>query len=264
MSVSRVNTNMLEGVEYTNWQNTFSIVNSNSSTWGLGSDNQEVNSFVNTNSATLINTDSVVKNYSALWILSGINSYDETDPIFTSWAQTYSASYQSNYNTVNSNSAVNWNYQGTDIKVLTSDWQSTYSTVGLNSAAWIIDNDNQEVNSFVNTNSATLINTDSIVKNYSALWILSGGALESETDPLFTSWAQTYSANYQSNYTTVNINSSNWGLGSDNLEVNTFVNTNSAIILLVDTTVQSNSASWAGGSVSPDDANLIIGLSMFL
>jgi hypothetical protein len=36
--------------------------------------------------------------------------------------------------TVASNSATNWNYQGTDIKSLTSNWQNTYTTVGINSA----------------------------------------------------------------------------------------------------------------------------------
>jgi hypothetical protein len=40
------------------------------------------------------------------------------------------------YSTVNSNSAVNWNYQGTDIKALTANWQSTYSTVSATSGTW--------------------------------------------------------------------------------------------------------------------------------
>ena len=33
MSVSRINSNMLEGNEYTNWQNTYTIVNTTSSSW---------------------------------------------------------------------------------------------------------------------------------------------------------------------------------------------------------------------------------------
>jgi hypothetical protein len=40
------------------------------------------------------------------------------------------------YSTVQSNSATNWNYQGTDIKALTGNWQGTYSTVGTFSATW--------------------------------------------------------------------------------------------------------------------------------
>lgn len=41
------------------------------------------------------------------------------------------------YTTVNSNSALTWNYQGTDVKSLTSNWQNTYTTVNVNSAIWI-------------------------------------------------------------------------------------------------------------------------------
>lgn len=43
---------------------------------------------------------------------------------------------QNTYTTVNSNSAVNWSYQGTDVKALTSNWQNTYTTVNSNSALW--------------------------------------------------------------------------------------------------------------------------------
>ena len=41
------------------------------------------------------------------------------------------------YSTVQSNSATNWNYQGTDIKALTGNWQNTYSTVNSQSANWV-------------------------------------------------------------------------------------------------------------------------------
>ena len=34
-----------------------------------------------------------------------------------------------------------------------------------------------------------------------------------ETDPVFTSWAQTFSADYESVYTTVQTNSASWGTG---------------------------------------------------
>lgn len=36
MSVSRINSNMLEGTEYTNWQNTYSTVQTNSGSWDTG------------------------------------------------------------------------------------------------------------------------------------------------------------------------------------------------------------------------------------
>jgi len=41
------------------------------------------------------------------------------------------------YSTVQTNSATTWNYQGTDIKALTGNWQNTYSTVNTTSASWL-------------------------------------------------------------------------------------------------------------------------------
>lgn len=61
----------------------------------------------------------------------------------TSAMNTYVWSNSANYNidkispvytTVNSNSATTWNYQGTDVKSLTANWQNTYTTVQSNSA----------------------------------------------------------------------------------------------------------------------------------
>jgi hypothetical protein len=43
------------------------------------------------------------------------------------------------YSTVNSNSATNWNYQGTDVKLLTGNWQNMYSTFGATSSTFIIN-----------------------------------------------------------------------------------------------------------------------------
>ncbi|CAB5226289.1 hypothetical protein UFOVP760_68 [uncultured Caudovirales phage] len=47
-----------------------------------------------------------------------------------------SNNWNSAYTTVQSNSATNWNYQGTDIKALTGNWQSTFGTVSSLSANW--------------------------------------------------------------------------------------------------------------------------------
>ena len=44
--------------------------------------------------------------------------------------------WNSSYTTVNANSATTWNYQGTDVKALTGNWQSTYATVSSLSANW--------------------------------------------------------------------------------------------------------------------------------
>jgi hypothetical protein len=132
--------------------------------------------------------------------------------------------WNSSYTTVNSNSATTWNYQGTDLKTVSSIWQSASLVMQSQSA------NNTSV--YVNVNSN--------------------------------------SANWNSSYTTVNSNSANWiNSGAGDVNVNSFVYSQSANILSTITTVQVNSATWGtggggGGSVSPDDSNLIIGLSIFL
>lgn len=59
-------------------------------------------------------------NYANTNMLTGVE--------FNNWQNTYSA--------VQSNSATNWNYQGTDVKALTANWQNTYSTVQSTSSTW--------------------------------------------------------------------------------------------------------------------------------
>ena len=59
--------------------------------------------------------------------------------------------WQSTYATVQSNSATNWSYQGTDLKALSGNWESTYTLTNNNSANW----DNVYTN--VSSNSANYI-----------------------------------------------------------------------------------------------------------
>lgn len=107
------------------------------------------------------------------------------------------------YSTVNANSATTWNYQGTDVKSLTSNWENTYTQFSTQSA------NNASVYSTVNSNSAT--------------WGAGGSGADTEVRALTGNWQSTY------------------------------------------TTVQSNSSTWGGGgSFTVEDANTIIGLSMFL
>ena len=47
-----------------------------------------------------------------------------------------STQWNSVYSSVQSNSATNWNYQGTDLKALSANWQNTFTTVQSNSGAW--------------------------------------------------------------------------------------------------------------------------------
>jgi hypothetical protein len=61
------------------------------------------------------------------------------------------------YSTVQTNSAINWNYQGTDVKALTSNWQNTFTNFSTQSA------NNLSVYSIVNTNSATNWDNDKTI-----------------------------------------------------------------------------------------------------
>ena len=79
----------------------------------------------------------------------------------------------STYNTVNVNSATNWNYQGTDIKALTANWENTYSTVQSNSASWL-----QSISFNENTAQLSISNSNTV-----SLSALSGGVV-SPPDPI--------------------------------------------------------------------------------
>ena len=110
-------------------------------------------------SANWQNTSTVVQNYSAQWILSGTDvDLGQIPALSGNWNSVYStfnstsslfltsvdltpytllstyAGTSGVYTTVQNNSA-NWNYQGTDIKALSANWQNTYisynSTSGL-------------------------------------------------------------------------------------------------------------------------------------
>lgn len=61
-------------------------------------------------------------------ILKYGNQYQGTD------IKSLTSFWDSTYNTVLANSAINWNYQGTDVKSVSSNWQNAYTLVRLNSA----------------------------------------------------------------------------------------------------------------------------------
>lgn len=153
-----------------------------------------------------------------------------------------SLQWNSAYSTVNANSATTWNYQGTDVKALTSNWQNTYSTVQSNSAQWAVDSttdtgvraltgDWQGTYSTVQANSATT-------------WNYQGTDVKSLT----SNWQNTYtnfstqSANNISVYTTVNANSATWGVGGSSTD--TGVRALTSNWQSTYTTVLANSASW--------------------
>ena len=263
-----------------NWNATYTTVAQNSAGWNYqGSDIKPL-------TATWQNASTAVQDNSAAWILSGISV--ETDPVFTTWLNSNSATIGSVYSTVNENSAVTWNYQGMDVKVLTAFWQNVYNTVQENSSIWVLSGisvetdpiftawaqsfsaNYQSVYNTVQNNSAVTWNYQgndikpltanwelirATVESNSALWILSGGASVPETDPIFTAWAQTFSANYQSGFTTVNSNSSNW---ETSFLYSTIFSNNSANYANLLTVVQANSAvnwNYQGNDIKSLTAN---------
>ena len=220
-----------------NWNDVVTIVSNNSAIqWNYqGADVQAL-------SGNWQDTLTTVANNSAIWLLSGLSV--ETDPIFTSWALTNSALFLRTYNTVQANSSVQWNYQGTDIKSISANWQNTYTKFSTQSA------NNLSVYSNVNSNSANWNSNYSAFNSQSAnnSSVFSSVNSNSANWNSVFSYTNTNSSNNLSNYTTVNTNSSNWNSVYSN------VNSNSASYLNTKNTVQANSAIWllSGLSVETD------------
>jgi hypothetical protein len=154
-----------------NWQSTYTTVQSNSATWNSKTTLSTVVDYLSTNNVILssaqigtgaasttlyvrsqkigINTESpnhaltVVGNISATGLFYGdgsqLTGIIAGDTEATTLVRSNSANWNlapSVYTTVQTNSATNWNYQGTDLKALSANWQSTYTTVQTNSATW--------------------------------------------------------------------------------------------------------------------------------
>ena len=128
------------------------LVRSNSGFWQTG---YEYGTSYSSNSASFA-TNTTVNNASSQLVLnSDFNNYktevaSATSILLpTSVYQDASGNWQSVFNTVQSNSATNWNYQGTDLKNLSANLQSVFNTVQSNSATnW----DNSVVTSYVHNN----------------------------------------------------------------------------------------------------------------
>ena len=85
------------------------------------------------------------------------------EPLFTSWAQTYSANYESTYNTVLATSA-NWDYTYSLIQTYSPNWDYAYSIVQANSPSW------DSAYSTVLSSSANWNSAYSTVQANSAAW----------------------------------------------------------------------------------------------
>jgi hypothetical protein len=289
-----------------NYQGTYTTVQTNSAAWGSGAGDPLVNSLVRAESADWNSVYSNVQANSALWGYQGTDikaltgnwqntwsvvqansgtwAIDTDDALVNSLVRAESADWNSVYSNVQANSGT-WNYQGTDIRALTGNWQNTwtsyssqsannssvYSTVQSNSALWGTDSGDALVNSLVRSKSGDWNSTYTTVQSNSANWtqtltfdsntaILSisngntvslsalsgGGSGGPETDPIFTTWAQTYSADYSSTYTTVQTNSASWGTGGSPQSLS-FNESNAELTISLGNTI-SLSALSGGGS----------------
>lgn len=83
--------------------------------------------------------------------LTVVGSISSTETIYFSGGNTNNLN--SLYSSVQSNSATTWNYQGTDLKSISANWENTYTTVQSKSA---IEWDNSLVTSYVNGNFLAL------------------------------------------------------------------------------------------------------------
>ena len=231
-----------------NFKSNYTLTNSRSAKW------EDVYSKFSEQSANNFSVYNNVQTNSGNW------NYQGTDikSLTSNWEATYnnfsvqssnnlsvysvfnsnSSNYNSVYNTVNSNSSTTWNYQGNDVKSLTSNWQNTYNTVQTNSGNWnyqgndiksltsnwestynnfnVQSSNNLSVYNTVNSNSATTWNyqgndlkalssnwenTYNTVQTYSAAWIV-----DSSVDV----GVRALTSNWENTYNTVKNNSGDW------------------------------------------------------
>ena len=125
-------------------------ISSNNIIWDANGNSDQWNSTYNTvqtNSATTWNYQGTdLKDLSAGWV-GGNDAF--TNLVANSAAYlsavdlsflSVSANWNSVYNTVQTNSATNWSYQGNDVRALSSVWQGTYTNYSANSASYATQN----------------------------------------------------------------------------------------------------------------------------
>jgi len=239
----------------TDWNNTKTTLNSNSSSWIGGN---SAFTTVNANSANWNNVYTTVQATSTD-LQTLINTVSSNENILNS--------------TVASNSATTWNYQGTDLKSLSSGWvggNSAFTTVNANSANWnnsftgfaAQSANNSNVYTTVQNTSSDWNNTKTTVNSNSASWI-GGNSAFTTVNANSANWNNVYttvqatSTDWNTTKTTVNANSANWnnaftGFASQSANtanVWTTVNLNSATTWNYQGTDLKNlSASWVGGN----------------
>jgi len=222
----------------------YTTVNTNSAYWS-----DVYTTFKNASSTFLTSeTDSQTLSFNDLnknLTISNGNTISLSSLIPDTSVRALTSNWQSTYTTVSSNSAT-WNYQGTDIKALTSGWvggNSAYTTVLANSASWAVDS---TLDSDVRALTSTWVGGNQAYTNL----ISNSAAYLSGVNLSFLS----VSGNWNSVYTTVSSNSANWNYQGTDIKALTsgWVGGNSAY-----TTVLANSASWAVDSSVDTDVRAL-------
>jgi hypothetical protein len=240
-SISSPDLNQLKSASG-NWNSTYTTVSSNSSNW------QSVyNTFKSTSGSFLTTeTDSQTLSYNEPAIISISNG--NTVSLSSLDVRSLSSNWQSSYSTVNANSA-SWGSGGSDVTTLSSNWQNTYATVSSNSGNWdyqgidlkaLSGNWESTYNTF-KTTSATFLTTETDSQTLS---------FDSDNKQLSISNGNTVSlsaldvtslsTNWENTYSTVNANSATtWAYQGADLKAlsSNWENTYS--------TVSTNSAAWS-------------------
>ena len=108
-----------------NWQETYTTFKNASSTFLTSETDSQILNFDEITKDLTISSGNVVS-------LSALVDGTAVDV----GVRALTGDYTSVFNTVQSNSATNWSYEGTDLKDLSANWQNTFTTVTDNSAKW--------------------------------------------------------------------------------------------------------------------------------
>ena len=188
-----------------NWQNTYVNFAAQSP------NNASVYSNTNSNSANIISLVTDVRNLSTNWQSTYTNFRSQSAdnlyvvPLFTALFAAFtpqSAANLSVYSTVRSNSAFAWNYQGTDLKSLSANWQNAYTNVRSQSATDL------SVYSTVRSNSAVF--TLFALQSANNISVFSSFRPQSAANLSVYSTVNAASASNEQVYTIVSPNSARW------------------------------------------------------
>ena len=195
----------------------------------------------------------------------------------TTLVRTNSGYWDSVYNTVQSNSATNWSYRGTDLKALSANWEDAYSYVSSTSASLVLTSDSR----LSDSRTPTAHKTTHAIGGSDVLTPADIGAISNTTfNSVSGNWQSTYTTvlgqsaqwasnvdvgvraltgNWDSTYTTVNSNSANWQSTYTTVQANSATTWNYQGTDLKNlssnwestyTTVYSNSASWTSSTTT--------------